>query len=111
MGDLAPLIPIVAILLIFWLLVLMPASRRQRQMREMQAALGVGDEVILTSGIFGTVAEVADAHLLVEVSPGTTIKVARSAIGAVGADTVLGQSAADERDDAETADPTDPEER
>lgn len=104
MGDLAPLIPIVAILLIFWLLVLLPASRRQKQMREMQAALSVGDDVILTSGIFGTVAEVDDAHVLVEVAPGTTIKVARTAVAAVGADT-------GEPTDVEIVDPTEPEER
>ena len=107
----APLIPIIAILLVFWLLVLLPASRRQKQMRQMQADLGVGDEVILTSGIFGTVAELGDAYVLVEVSPSTTIKVARSAIGAVGADSALGRSDSAEPADTELPDPNDSEER
>ncbi|TIC82495.1 preprotein translocase subunit YajC [Nocardioides sp. GY 10113] len=75
------LIPILAIAVIFWLLLIRPQQRRQKAVQQLQAALQVGDEVMLTSGILGTIAEITDEHLLIEVSPGTTVRVVRGAIG------------------------------
>ena len=84
MQDLAStLLPLIAIALIFWLLIIRPQSRRQRELRDMQASLSVGDEVVLTSGIHGVVRGVDDAVAHVEVATGVTIKVARAAIGIV----------------------------
>ena len=50
--ELASLLPIVGIALLFWLLLIRPAQRRQRETRQMQSSLEVGDEVMLTSGIY-----------------------------------------------------------
>ena len=84
MQDLAStLLPLIAIALIFWLLIIRPQSRRQRGLRDMQASLSVGDEVVLTSGIHGVVRGVDDAVVQVEVATGVTIRVARAAIGMV----------------------------
>lgn len=84
MQDLAStLLPLIAIALIFWLLIIRPQSRRQRELRDMQASLSVGDEVVLTSGIHGVVRGVDDAVAQVEVATGVTIRVARAAIGMV----------------------------
>ncbi|HWJ82682.1 MAG TPA: preprotein translocase subunit YajC [Nocardioides sp.] len=80
------LLPLIGIVVVFWLLVILPASRRQKATRQMQAALSAGDEVVLTSGIFGTVSELADGYVLVELAPGVEVKVARSAIGAIAPD-------------------------
>jgi preprotein translocase subunit YajC len=82
--DLAStLLPLIAIALVFWLLIIRPQSRRQRELRSMQASLSVGDEVVLTSGIHGVVRGVDDAVAQVEVASGVTIRVARAAIGMV----------------------------
>lgn len=83
MSEFAGLLPIVAIALLFWLLIIRPASRRQRELRTMQGSLSVGDEVVLTSGVFAHVAEIADDHLRVEIAEGVTIKVARGAVGSI----------------------------
>ena len=48
-------LPLVGIALLFWVLFVRPARRRQQQLGSLQGALAVGDEVMLTSGIFGTV--------------------------------------------------------
>lgn len=83
MDDLVGLLPILAIALLFWLLIIRPASRRQKELQRMQSSLSVGDEVMLTSGIFATIAEITDDHLRVEVAEGVTIRVVRGAIGSV----------------------------
>ena len=47
----------------------------------MQSTLEVGDEVILTSGVFGTVRSLDEAVAQVEIADGVTIRVARGAVG------------------------------
>ena len=81
--ELIRLLPIVGIVLLFWLFIVRPASRRARETRDMQGALAVGDQVLLTSGIYGTIIELREDRLDLEVAPGVTIVVARGAIGAV----------------------------
>jgi preprotein translocase subunit YajC len=58
----------------------------------MQGALELGDEVMLTSGIFGTLASLDGDNVHVLVADGVTIKVARAAI----ANVVPTETAADE---------------
>ena len=81
--TLVSLLPLVGIALLFWLLIIRPASRRARDQARMQASLRIGDEVMLTSGIYGTLRELGDDHLLVEVSEGVLPRVARGAVGSV----------------------------
>jgi len=77
------LLPIVAVALIFWLLIIRPASRRQKELSRMQGSLTVGDEVMLTSGILGTVEEIADDHVAVLVADGVVIRAVRGAVGSI----------------------------
>jgi preprotein translocase subunit YajC len=47
----------------------------------MQSTLEVGERVMLTSGIHGTLREVGDQTVAVEIADGVTITVARAAVG------------------------------
>jgi preprotein translocase subunit YajC len=78
--DLAGLLPFVLIALVFWFLIVRPQRRRQRELASTQSALGPGSEVMLGSGIFGTVASLDEETLRIEVAPGTVVKVARQAV-------------------------------
>jgi preprotein translocase subunit YajC len=80
MQDLAGFLPFVLIALVFWFLIVRPQRRRQQALAATQAALGIGSEVMLGSGIFGRVASLDDETIQLEVSPGTSIKVSRAAI-------------------------------
>jgi preprotein translocase subunit YajC len=81
--ELVPFLPLIGIALIFWLLVIRPQSRRQRELQRMQSSLEVGDRVMLTSGIHGTLRELGDNTVQVEIAPGVTVTVARGAVGKV----------------------------
>ena len=83
MESLASLLPLVGIALLFWLLMIRPAQRRQRETLRMQSAIEAGDEVMLTSGIFGTVRTVLDDGFEVELAPGVVVRIARGAVGTV----------------------------
>ncbi|MBM7520178.1 preprotein translocase subunit YajC [Nocardioides nitrophenolicus] len=101
MKDAASLLPIVAIAAIFWLLIIRPASRQRKEAASLQASLAVGDDVMLTSGIFGTITGEADDHLEVELAPGVVIRVVRGAVASVRRD------AAPEAAETGSEDPTD----
>jgi preprotein translocase subunit YajC len=78
--SVAGFLPFVLIALVFWLLIIRPQRRRQQDLVKTQTTLGPGVEVMLGSGIYGRVASVEDDTVHVEVSPGTTLKVAKQAV-------------------------------
>jgi preprotein translocase subunit YajC len=78
--DLAGVLPFVLIALVFYFLILRPQRRRQQTLVSTQSALAVGSEVMLGSGIFGTVASLDDETLQLELSPGVVMKVSRQAV-------------------------------
>ncbi len=49
----------------------------------MQSSLEVGNEVVLTSGVYGTVRGLDEGIAKVEIADGVTIRVARGAVGQV----------------------------
>lgn len=81
--QLAQTLPLVLIVVAFWFLVIRPARKRQQDTARIQSSVDVGAEVMLGSGIYGTVTAVADDTLQLEVAPGTTMKVARQAVARV----------------------------
>lgn len=101
MQQLLSWLPILLIAVVFWLLIIRPAQRRQSATLTMQKTVDVGDDVVLTSGIFGTVVELTDDHIGVEVAEGVTLRVLRGAIGSK-----VHQDEAD--DQAEQTDELDP---
>ncbi len=74
------LLPLLLIVLAFWLLVIRPARKRQQEMTRIQNSVSIGSEVMLGSGIYGTVVSIGDDTLQVAVAPGTDIKVAKQAV-------------------------------
>lgn len=81
MSELASLLPLVGIAVLFWFLMIRPAQRRQRELRQMQSSLAVGDEVMLSSGIYGVLESLNDERVRVQLAPGVVVEVARAAVG------------------------------
>ena len=81
--DLLPVLFLAGIALLFWLVLIRPQVRRQRELAHLQSTLEVGDEVMLTSGVYGTVRTLDETVAQVEIAQGVTIRVARGAVGQV----------------------------
>jgi preprotein translocase subunit YajC len=81
--EIVSLLPLVGIALLFWLLLIRPAAKRQKELARMQSSLKPGDEVMLTSGILGTLRDTDGEHLRLEIADGVIIRVARGAVGSV----------------------------
>lgn len=83
LDELGALLPIVLIVVVFYLLILRPARRRQQAAARLQGGLNVGDRVMLTSGVFGTVSGLADETFDIEVATGVVLTVHRQAVAKV----------------------------
>jgi preprotein translocase subunit YajC len=77
------LIVLVALFVLMWLLLIRPQRRRQAQQAEMQDVLEVGDEILTAGGIHGTVREIEDEIVHVEIAPGTVVRLDRRAVAAI----------------------------
>ena len=76
----AQLLVIVAAMLGFWAIVMRPARNQQKRVAQLQDSLEVGQEVVLSSGIFGTVRALTEGRVELEVAPGTVLTVARQVV-------------------------------
>jgi preprotein translocase subunit YajC len=65
---------------IFYFLLIRPQRRRAMQQRDLVESLGVGDDVVTVGGMFGTIRAQDDESVTVEVAPGTSIRMLKSAI-------------------------------
>ena len=106
MDAVSGLLPFVLILVAFYFLIVRPARTRQRAAQELQQRLAPGVEVMTTSGIYGTVVGVDDTSIQLEVAPGTTLKVAKPAVGQVLPGDMDDAGDADDAEDVDNTDDT-----
>ena len=77
------LIVLVLGLVVMYVLMIRPQRQRQAQHQSMIDALGVGEDVLTTGGIYGTVTQVEGDDLVVEIADGLSVHMTRRGIAAV----------------------------
>jgi len=65
-----------------WLIVIRPQRNKQKLQKSMQSDLAIGDEVVTAGGVYGTVTEIGDEEVRVEIAPNVEVRLARRAIAA-----------------------------
>ncbi len=70
----------VILIAVMWAALIIPQQRRMKRQRELVASLVVGDDVVLSSGIYGTITGEDDDDVFLTVTDGVEIRVARAAI-------------------------------
>lgn len=73
---------IIALFAIAWIVLILPKQREVRRHNALVSSIETGDEVMTGSGIYGTVVQVDQDTVLLQIAPQTEIKVARRAIAA-----------------------------
>jgi preprotein translocase subunit YajC len=79
-GNYTFLISLALMVAIFYFLLIRPQQRRVRQQRDLVNSLQIGDEVITIGGMFGTIKRMDEDEVTLEVSPGTDIRMVKSAV-------------------------------
>jgi preprotein translocase subunit YajC len=89
------LAPFALILGIFYFVILAPMRKRQKKVAEFQDSLKVGDKVVTTSGLYGTVAKVGDASVQLKIAEKVNVEVTKASVaGYQGQDPVVPEQGA-----------------
>jgi preprotein translocase subunit YajC len=112
----------ILILLLFfaaaWLLLIVPRQRELKRHQALMQQLAPDDEVVLSSGLYGTIREIDGDVVYLEVAPDVELKIAKRAIAALAtepepADDLEGDAVVDltedEDGDGSTANPDRPD--
>ena len=75
-----PLIFLAGLFVLFWLLIVLPQRRRRSQQEALLEELEPGDEALTLGGLLGTVREVREHEVVLEIAPDTRVRVAKSAV-------------------------------
>ncbi len=75
------LLPLIIIFVLFYFFLIMPQQKKQKERKNMLANLKKGDKVITIGGIYGTILDIKDEELVLDLGNGIKIKVTRGAIG------------------------------
>lgn len=79
-GGLGMFMPMILIFVVFYFLLIRPQQKQAKERAKTLETLKKGDSVILTSGIYGKVAGVADQVLTIEIADNVRVKALRSAV-------------------------------
>ena len=66
-----------------YFLMIAPQRKKQKEHEKMLAALGSGDEIVTTGGIYGTITNVKDDRFVVRIADNTKIEVGKSFVSVV----------------------------
>jgi preprotein translocase subunit YajC len=80
-GGSLQLILLGGMILVFWLFMIRPQAKKAKVAKEFQANMQKGDKIVTIAGIHATVNKVnEDGTLMVETSPGSYLKIEKSAV-------------------------------
>ena len=80
-NPLVQLLPFALVLGIFYFIILLPMKRKQKKVRQFLEGLKVGDRVVTTGGIYGSVTKLGEQSVQLQIAEKIRIEVARNSIG------------------------------
>lgn len=83
MAALASWAPILFMILIFYFLLYRPQQRAKKAREEMMDSLKVGTKIITAGGIYGTITELGNEILKVQIADKVEIEITRGAVGTI----------------------------
>ena len=79
-GGLSMWIMLALIFVVMWFFMIRPQRKQQKELQNFRDSLQKGDKVVTIGGIYGTVSEVRDDSVLIEVDNSVKIRVSKQAI-------------------------------
>lgn len=66
--------------LVLWLFMWRPEAKRRKQMQEFREGLKKGDKIVTAGGIYGSIKEIKETTLLIEVDSNVTLRIDKSMV-------------------------------
>ncbi len=79
-GGFSMLVPLVLMFLVFYFLLIRPQQKKQRKHQDMLKGLKVGDKIITSGGLCGTIVDGGDPILKLEIADKIKVEVGRGYI-------------------------------
>jgi len=79
------ILPILLMFLVVYFLIIFPQQRKQKQHQEMLKGLKKGDKVITSGGLHGTIMDVKESIVVLEIDKKVSVDVEKSAISTIRA--------------------------
>jgi preprotein translocase subunit YajC len=82
-SSLVAFLPLILIGVAMYFMLIRPQQRRARQQQALLRSVDVGDEIVTTAGVFGTITDIDEDEdvLTVEIAPGTEVRMLRAGVG------------------------------
>ena len=68
------------IFVVMWFFMIRPQKKQQKELQNFRDSLKKGDKVVTIGGIYGTVVEIKEATVLIEVDNGVKMRVSKQAL-------------------------------
>src|SRR5687767_15361719 len=68
------LLPFVLVLAIFYFVILLPMKKRQQKVQAFLAALKVGDRIVTSGGIYGTITRLSEPSVQIQIANNVRIE-------------------------------------
>jgi preprotein translocase subunit YajC len=94
--DILSILIFVLPLALLYVFLVLPQRRRMNEHKQLLAGVQPGDEIMTTAGLYGTVVELSDDNMYLQVAPGVELRFAR---GAIARKISTGEAALDDDDD------------
>ena len=82
---LVTMLPLLLIFVVFYFFIIRPQKKREEERKSMIEAVKKGDKIVTIGGVPGTVTQVDDASVLVQVDTNVKLRVDKNAIANSGA--------------------------
>ena len=76
----SPIFMLVLMFVIMWFFMIRPQRKQQKAVEAFRNSLSTGQQVVTSGGIYGTVKEVNNNIVVLEIAPSVKIKVDKSAV-------------------------------
>ncbi len=74
------LLPFILVFVIMYFFIILPQKKEQKKIEEMRNSLKKGDRIVTIGGIFGTIKDVRDDSLQIEIAPNVLITITKNAV-------------------------------
>lgn len=84
-SSLLSLMPIVVLVVVFYFFIIRPQQKKAKEENKMRESLRIGDKIVTTSGIFGSVTQIDDTKnvISIEIAKNTNIAIYKTSIAEV----------------------------
>ena len=79
-GGMSMWIMLALIFVVMWFFMIRPQRKQQKELQAFRDGLKKGDKVVTIGGIFGTIVEVKEDTVLMEIDNGVKIRVSKQAL-------------------------------